>query len=90
MKRYWLTVYSDHIKSESGMRYCLWCYDVSDPLESVDDIIFSCNSKCELRILMDLIGLKVIHYDLIIRDSSEHNNKISRVYFPVVNILKDN
>ena len=90
MKRYWLTVYSDHIKSESGMRYCLWCYDELDQSEPVYDTVYNYNSKSELRILMDLIGLKVIHYDLIIRDSSKHNNKISRVYFPLVNILKDN
>lgn len=90
MKKYWLLVYSDFDKPDSGNRYCLFCYEELDHLESGHDAVYNFNSKYELRILMDLIGLKVMHYDLIIRDSSEYNNKIARVYFPVVNTLKDN
>ena len=98
MKTYWLTVYSDFIeadsdiryKGDSDIRYCLWCCDTSDQSGSGDDIIFKCKSKCELRIFMNLTGLKVMRYDLIVRKSRIHNNKILKVYFPVVNILKDN
>ena len=89
MKTYWLIVYSNFDKPDSGNRYCLWCYDELDHSEPVYDTVYNYNSKSELRILMDLIGLKVMHYDLIIRDS-KHNNKIARVYLPLVNILKDN
>ena len=89
MKTYWLIVYSNFDKPDSGNRYCLWCYDELDQSEPVYDTVYHYNSKSELRILMDLIGLKVMHYDLIIRDS-KHNNKISRVYFPLVNTIKDN
>ena len=39
---------------------------------------------------MNLTGLKVMRYDLIVRKSRIHNNKILKVYFPVVNILEDN
>ena len=89
MKTYWLIVYSNFDNPDSDTRYCLWCYDELDQSEPVYDTVYNYNSKSELRILMDLIGLKVMHYDLIIRDS-KHNNKIARVYFPVVNTLKDN
>ena len=40
---------------------------------------------------MNLTGLKIIHYDLLARGNfRKHNNKISRVYFPLVNTIKDN
>ena len=38
--------------------------------------------KYELKLFMNLTGLKIIHYDLLARGNCrKHNNKISRVYF---------
>ena len=76
--------------SDRGTRYYLWKYYLWNQVYHLDEkMIFSCKTKYELRIFMDLNGLKVVHCNKISRDYSCHNNKIVYASFSV-NIIKDN
>ena len=84
-EKYRLTFYPRINCSECGTGYYLWksVYGLHE------ELIFSCKTKYELRIFMDLNGLKVMHCNKISRDYSCHNNKIVYASFSV-NIIKDN
>lgn len=85
---YWLSVYPPFNVGSSGIRYYLWKTDYNYNYN--DKLIFSFKTKYELRIFMDLSGLKINKCRIISRDSVYHKNKIVYASFVVVNKIKDN